>query len=95
MIDQWRSYFDMPAPWSNNHNHAPSLFINSNKELSLTQLVGGVGVHTHQPGLIPSNSNLGAYFFLYAMPSSSSWLVEFTLFDLMRLLSLNSSHGKN
>ena len=74
MIDQWRSYFDMPAPWSNNHNQAPSFFLNSNsnKELNLTQLVGGVGVHTHQPGSIPSNSNLGAYFFIYAMPPSSS-----------------------
>ena len=77
MIDQWRSYFDMPAPWSNNHNHAPSLFINSNEELSLTQLVGGVGVHTHQPGSIPSNLNLGAYFFLYMQCHlvPPSWLI--------------------
>lgn len=62
----------MAAPWWNNHNHAPSLFLNSNKELSLTQLVGGVRVHTHQPGSIPSNLNSGAYFFLYAIPPSSS-----------------------
>lgn len=71
MMDQWGSYFDMPAPRSNNHNRSTSLFLNSNKELSLIQLVGGVDVYTHQPGSIPSNSNLGAYF-LYAMPRSSS-----------------------